>query len=343
MRKLRNTLYITQEDTFVHREGETIVISREHDKILQMPVHNLEGIVFFTHTAVTPQVLELCSSSNVYITYISHNSRFLVKIQNPIAGNIALRRSQFRISESEIQSLLMAKNFCIGKVFNSRIVLQRLLRDHREVVNQDIVQKAVIQLSQSMKNIARSSSRQELLGIEGDSAKIYYSVFNELILNRDDNFVFKGRSRRPPLDEVNALLSFFYVLLAHEVEAALESVGLDPQMGFYHQIRSGRSSLALDMMEELRAYIVDRFVVSLINNGAVNKEDFFVKESGAVLLKDTSRSKLLIMWQNRKKDTVIHPFMKEKIEIGLIPYSQSLLLARSIRGDLDEYPPFLMR
>ncbi len=343
MRKLRNTLYITQEDTFVHREGETIFITKNHEKILQMPVHNLEGIVFFTHTAVTPQVLELCSSAKVYISYISHNSRFLVKIQNPVSGNIALRRSQFRIAESENQSLYMAKNFCIGKVFNSRVVLQRLLRDHKDIVDADNVEKAVTKLGQSMKNIARSSSKQELLGIEGDSAKIYYSVFNELILNRDNDFAFKGRSRRPPLDAVNALLSFFYVLLSHEVEAALESVGLDPQMGFYHQIRSGRSSLALDMMEELRAYIVDRFVVSLINNEVVNKDDFFVKEGGAVLLKDTSRSKLLIQWQNRKKDMIMHPFIKEKIEIGLIPYSQSLLLARSIRGDLDEYPPFLMR
>jgi CRISPR-associated protein Cas1 len=238
---------------------------------------------------------------------------------------------------------MLARNFCLGKIFNSRNVLQRLLRDHRDKVNQNEIENAILSLAGSLRKISDSSKIQELLGIEGDAAKIYYGVFNELIVNKTSGFVFNGRSRRPPLDEVNALLSFFYVLLSHEVEAALESVGLDPQMGFYHQIRAGRASLALDLMEELRAYIVDRFVVSLINNNMIDKSDFFRKENEAILLKDEARAKLLQHWQHRKKDMIVHPYLKEKIEIGLIPYTQSLLLARYIRGDIDEYPPFLMR
>lgn len=343
MRKLRNTIYITQDNMFIHRDGETLVLEKDHEKVLQMPIHNLEGIVFFSHATITPQVLELCSSSNVHVSYISHNSRYLVKIQNPVSGNIALRRDQFRIAESESDSLGIAKNLCIGKVYNSRISLQRLNREYLERVNHELIDQTISNLSHSIKKITAATSINELLGIEGDAAKHYYSVFNEFILDKGNGFVFKGRTRRPPLDEVNTLLSFFYVLLSHEVEAALETVGLDPQMGFYHQVRAGRSSLALDIMEELRVYIVDRFVISLINNSAVSKDDFFIKENGAVLIKDDSRGKLLQHWQNRKKDTIIHPYTKEKTEIGLIPYVQSLLLARYIRGDIDGYPPFLMR
>jgi len=343
MRKLRNTLYITKDDMFMNREGDTLVLEQNREKVMQIPILNLEGVVIFSSAAVTPQALELCSENNVHVSYISYTGKFLVKIQNPISGNVALRRNQFRLVENQEESLKLAKNVCVGKVFNSRVVLQRLYRDHKDQIDENAVLDAINYLGQGLKRFSSATNSQELLGIEGDAAKHYYSVFSELIVNDDFKDSFKGRSRRPPLDAVNALLSYFYVLLSHDVTAALETVGLDPQMGFYHKIRSGRSSLALDLMEELRAYLVDRFVVSLINNRVVKKEDFYIKENGAYYLKDELRSAVLSQWQNRKKETITHPYLKEKIEIGLIPYAQALLLVRYIRGDLDAYPPFLMR
>lgn len=343
MRRLRNTVYITQEDYFLNREGETIVIQKDREKVLQVPIHNIEGIVFLTPATVTPQVLELCSSSKVHVSFISHNAEFLVRIQNPVSGNIALRKDQFKLAADSIESLRLAKYFCAGKIFNSRIVLLRLVRDHGDDINKESVNKVIAELGKSARRVLYCVTMSELLGVEGDAAKLYFSVFNELILRKEEGFIFQGRSRRPPLDEVNALLSFFYVMLVHEVESALETVGLDAQMGFYHQSRSGRSSLALDMMEELRAYMVDRFVISIINNKQVCKSDFHVKENGAVLIRDEARSKILQQWQKRKNDIIEHPFLKEKIEVGLIPYAQALLLARFMRGDIDDYPPFLMR
>lgn len=343
MRKLRNTLYLTQDDLYLYREGETIVIEKKKEKVLQLPIHNLEGIVIFSHTAVTPQVLELCSSHNVHVSYISHTGKFLVKIQNPIHGNVILRRDQFRLAEDEEESIRIARNLVTGKIFNSRIVLQRLVRDHGDDVDKDSIAAVIGSLQHTLNYLYNVDSFQELLGKEGDSAKQYFSVFNQLIRNKEETFIFRGRSRRPPLDEVNALLSYFYVLLSHEMGAALETVGLDPQVGFYHQARSGRLSLALDMIEELRPYLVDRFVLSLINNRQVRKSDFEIKENGGVLIKNESRAKLLELWQTRKRDTITHPYFKEKMEVGLIPYAQAQLMARFIRRDIDDYPPFLMR
>lgn len=343
MRKLRNTLYLTQDDLYLYQEGETIVIEKKKEKVLQLPVHNLEGIVIFSHTSVTPQVLDLCSSHDIHVSYISHTGKFLVKIQNPMHGNVTLRRDQFRLAEDEAESIKVARNLVMGKIFNSRTVLQRLLRDHGENLDKERIVSIIGSLQHTLNYLYFVNSFEELLGKEGDSAKLYFSVFNELIRDKNEGFIFNGRSRRPPLDEVNALLSYFYVLLSHEMKSALETVGLDPQVGFYHQVRSGRASLAMDMIEELRPYVVDRFVVSLINNHQVYKSDFEIRENDGVLIKDESRSRLLELWQARKRDVITHPYFKEKIEIGLIPYAQAQLMARFIRKDLDEYPPFLMR
>lgn len=343
MRKLLNTIYVTQEGIYLSRVGETIVFEKNNAKLLQLPVHNLEGIVFFSPATVTPQAMELCSSYKIHISFISYTGKYLVKVQNPTSGNVRLRKIQYRYSDDLDESLRIAKNLCIGKIYNSRIVLLRLIRDHGENIERESVVSACDTMYATMRGISGVSSLQELLGKEGDAAKHYYGVFNQLIMSNEPGFTFFGRSRRPPLDNVNALLSYFYVMLSHEVESALETVGLDPQVGFFHQIRPGRASLALDVMEELRPYIVDRFVVSLINNKQVSQSDFIKKENGAVYLKDDSKAPLLQLWQKRKNEVVIHPFLKEKLEIGLIPYSQALLLARYIRGDIDEYPPFLMR
>jgi CRISPR-associated protein Cas1 len=343
IRQLLNTIYVTQSDVYVHKKGETVVFEHSGQKMLQVPIHTIEGIVFYGTVTVTPHLMSLCSERNVHLSFISNTNRFLARIQNPINGNVRLRRIQYKVSDQEDKACALAKNFVIGKVFNSRMVLMRLLRDHSEKVDVTSIKVVVSRLKRSLNYIEQVNSIRTLLGHEGEAAQAYYSVFDALILNHESGFVFEGRTRRPPRDEVNAMLSFFYTILAHDVEAALETVGLDPQVGFYHQERPGRSSLALDIMEELRPYLVDRFVVSLINNQQVSKADFVYKESGTYLIEPDSKKKLLRVWQNRKQDEIQHPFLKEKIEVGLIPYVQAMLLARCLRGDLDGYPPFLMR
>lgn len=343
VRNLLNTLYLNTPDRYLRREGETIVIEEADKHIAQIPVHNMEGLVLFGPATITPALIALCNERNIHISFLSPTGRFLTRIQSPISGNVKLRRSQYRKADYNSKSLEVAQNFCLGKLFNCRNVLQRLVRDHETVIEMTAVNRVIGQLRYSIGKIGDASDYRMLLGIEGEATKNYYSVFNELIINKESGFVFHGRSRRPPMDEVNGLLSFFYTLLAHEVEAALETVGLDPQVGFYHQERPGRAALALDMMEELRPYMVDRFVLSLINNRQVKLSDFERRENGATLISKDVRSILVQKWQERKQDVVTHPYLKEKIEVGLIPYSQALLMARFIRDDLDGYPPFLMR
>lgn len=343
MRKLLNVVYVSTEGMYISKDGETVLFKKDGRLISQLPSHNLEGIVIFGNGVVTSSLMRMCAEKNIKISFISYTGKFEVSIQSPIKGNVKLRRAQYRISEDCSQSLLLAKSFVLGKLFNCRSVLQRLLRDHREKVNADAVESASKRIRYSMTKVDSADDYLKLLGVEGEAAKNYYGVFENLLTDNGSVFSFQGRSRRPPRDEVNALLSFFYTILAHDCEAALETVGLDPQVGFYHQERPGRSALALDLMEELRPYMVDRFVVSLVNNRQVSKSDFLIKENGAVLLTTEARKSVLQVWQTRKQDIIEHPFFKEKIEVGLIAYSQALLLARYIRGDIDGYPPFLMR
>lgn len=343
MRKLLNTIYVTTDEMYLRKEGETVVFELKGSRFAQLPIHNIESIVFFGSATVTPSLIEMCSQRNIKISYISFTGRFQVSIQNPIHGNVRLRRSQYRKADDQIICLSLAKNYVIGKVFNSRSVLQRLVRDHSKSINLEKVEEIIRDLYFSLQQVGKANDLQVLLGIEGDAAKKYYSVFNELIITNKEIFVFKRRTRRPPLDIVNALLSYFYTLLAHDCQAALETVGLDPQVGYFHQERPGRSALALDLMEEIRPYLVDRFVVSLINNRQIGLSDFMSKENGAVLIRDESRKRLIQLWQQRKQEEITHPFLKEKIEVGLIPYAQAMLLARYLREDLEEYPPFLLR
>ncbi|NLJ87694.1 MAG: type I-C CRISPR-associated endonuclease Cas1 [Epulopiscium sp.] len=343
MRKLLNTIYITSSGMGMSKEGETIVFKKGSQKVAQFPSHNIESIVIFAPVTITPELMNMCSSKDIKISFISYSGKYLVSIQNPIKGNVRLRRKHYRISDDKNVCLDISKSFIIGKIFNCRCVLQRLIRDHKETINSEKVNKVVNSLAISIKNIDKVKDLDSLRGVEGEAAKNYYSVFSELIFRSEFKERFNGRSRRPPRDEINALLSFFYTLLTHDCEAALETVGLDPQVGFFHQERPGRSSLALDMMEELRPYIVDRFVVTLINTRQIQLSDFLVKENGAVFIETEAKKRILQVWQKRKQDVITHPFLKEKIEIGIIPYSQALLMARYLREDLDGYPPFLMR
>lgn len=343
MRKLLNTLYVTTPEAHLARERENVLIYVDGEVRFRIPIHNLESIVTFGYTGASPALMHLCASRGVALSFLSPSGRMLAKVASPVKGNVLLRKRQYELSDEEKLSLELARSFVLGKLTNSRTVLRRFLRDHRDREGFQEVKVATEMLTMQIEKLFHAHSLEQLRGIEGEAARTYYSVFNHLILESKEVFYFNGRSRRPPLDLTNALLSFLYSLLAHDCAAALETVGLDPQVGFLHRIRPGRSSLALDLMEELRPYLVDRLTLSLINTRQIDEKDFMIKESGGVLMTDDGRKKVIDAWQTRKQQEVMHPYFEERFEIGLIPYAQAMLLARCIRGDIDGYPPFFMK
>lgn len=343
MRKLLNVLYVTTPEAFLAREGESVLVKAGDEIKLRLPIHNLEGIVTFGYTGASPSLMRLCMENNVAMTFLSTSGRFLGRLTGEVSGNVLLRRTQYRIADLEEQTLKYAKSFLTGKIVNDRTVLNRALRDHEDVLDKALMKSAGDALLKSSSKLNKCSELESLRGIEGEAAHIYFSVFDNLILSQKDEFYLRGRNKRPPLDNMNALLSFLYTLLSHDVTSALETVGLDPAVGFLHRDRPGRASLALDLMEELRPFLADRLALSLINRKQVNGKGFVKKESGGIIMDDDTRKIVITAWQERKKDEITHPFLEEKIPIGLIPYSQALLLARSIRGDLDAYPPFLWK
>ena len=343
MRKLLNTLYVTQPDIYLGLEGENVVARREDKVVLRIPLHNLEGIVTVGYTGVSPALMGKCAERNISLAFITKNGRFLASVAGVEKGNVLLRKTQYRVSDNEEESAAVSRNILIGKLHNHRWVLERAIRDHALRLDTEKVKMAAQQIANATRQIRETNSLGGLRGIEGEAASRYFAVFNELILQNKEAFVFEGRSRRPPLDLVNALLSFVYTLITNETSAALSAVGLDPFVGFLHRDRPGRRSLALDLIEELRAPLADRFVLTLINNRQVSPVGFMQKENGAVIMKDETRRVLFTAWQERKKDTITHPFLKEKISWGLVPHVQALLLARYLRGDLDGYPPFLWK
>ncbi|BAK81142.1 type I-C CRISPR-associated endonuclease Cas1c [Candidatus Arthromitus sp. SFB-rat-Yit] len=299
-------------------------------------------MILIGYQGASTKLMAMCAEKNIGMSFCTPYGKFLCRVQGKVSGNILLRKKQYRISDDEYKSCLIAKNFIIGKLINYRNVLNRFKRDYADKFNKN-VKKSIEYLSDTIKSVSKCEDLDNLRGLEGIGSKFYFEVFNELILINDESFRFDSRNRRPPLDRVNALLSFVYVLLSHDMASSLESVGLDPQAGFLHRDRPGRNGLALDMMEELRPYLCDRFVLKLINTKVIKHNDFIVKENGSVLMLEDARKSVLTAWQKRKKDIIKHPFLGEKIEIGLIPYVQSLLLARYLRGDLEEYPPYLMK
>ncbi len=341
MRKLLNTLYVTTPDAYLSRDGENVVVTVDSEERFRVPVHNLEGIVCFTYAGASPAVMGLCCERRVPICYLTQSGRFLARVTGGVTGNVLLRRTQYRVADADTRSLASA--FVAGKILNCRNVLLRFVRDHGQKRGASDVQEATRRLLGYWERLQECTDTDALRGLEGDAAREYYAVFDYLITDPGETLRFKGRTRRPPLDPVNALLSFFYTLLSYECASALETVGLDPQVGFLHRDRPGRLSLALDLMEELRPYVVDRLVLTLVNNGQVTPSGFLKKESGAVMMDEPTRRTVLAEWQRRKRDDITHPFLEEKVSIGLIPYAQALLLARHLRGDLDGYPPFLVR
>ncbi len=344
MRKLLNVLYITTPEAYLTKDGENVVVSIEGEKKLQLPVHTLEGIVCFGYSGASPALMHFCAERGVGLAFHDAHGRFMARIQGPVAGNVLLRKSQYRAAEDPCLCLEVARNIISAKVVNSRNVLLRAARENSaDESSASDLKNAADKLKKTLLDIQNAMDLDSLRGLEGDCARRYFGVFDHLILQQKADFVFSGRNKRPPTDAVNALLSFLYTVLAHDVQSALEAVGLDPYVGFLHQLRPGRPALALDLMEELRAFLTDRVALSLINKQQLNKKSFVVKENGTVLLDKDMKRKVLEVWFNRKKETLTHPFLQEKLEVGLIPYAQAMLMARWLRGDLDMYPPFMQK
>lgn len=343
MKKILNTLYINSPDRYLGLEGENVVVYCEEEVIGRVPLHNLESIITYGYTGASPALLGSCARRNIPVCFCSTSGKLLARVTGPRQGNVLLRREQYRVADNEVKCLEIARNMIIGKVFNSRWVIERTIRDHGLVVNQERLQVISKQLQQSLGEIKSCADLETLRGYEGEAANRYFSVFNEMILQQKEEFEFCGRTRRPPLDKVNALLSFTYSLLTSMCAGALEMVGLDPYVGYLHTDRPGRQSLALDLVEEFRSVYADRFVLTIINKKMINGDDLQQMADGAVILTDEGRRKLFTAWQDKKKQTIIHPFLDEKVEWGMLPYVQALLLSRYIRGDLDAYPPFLWK
>ena len=340
MRKLLNTLYVTTPEAYISKDGLNVVVSVEKEELFRIPIMNVESIVTFGYMGATPGLMKLCMDNNVSLSFMTPQGRFICRVQGATRGNVLLRKKQYALSEDEDVALHIAKLFIAGKVFNTRNILQRYVRDNG---SDEDVEYVIKQLDWQKKCVMQAEDMGTLRGIEGHAANIYFGVFDHLILHQKNDFRFNGRNRRPPKDEVNAMLSFVYTLIANDVAAALESVGLDPFVGFMHTLRPGRTSLALDMMEELRAYLGDRLVLSVINRKQITKKDFIRQSDDSFVMTDDCRRTILTAWQNRKKEMIEHPYLKEKIPIGLLSYVQAMLLARYLREDLDDYPVFLMR
>jgi CRISP-associated protein Cas1 len=343
MRKLLNTLHVTTQSAYVHRDGETVSVKIGNEVRLRLPIHTIESLVCYGQVTCSPFVLGLCCERGVGVSWLTENGRFLARVTGPVSGNVLLRRQQFRTADTPAAALPIVTAIVAAKIANSRLVLLRGARETIDGEQQIRLRAKANHLSQIGAAAARSTTIDEARGYEGVAAQDYFSVFNDLISGDSEEFRFNGRSRRPPLDRPNAMLSFVYALLRHDIESALESVGLDPAVGFLHTDRPGRPSLALDMMEEMRPHLADRLVLSLINRRQIQASGFTTEDGGGVNMDDLTRKEVIAAWQRRKQEEIEHPFLRENIPIGLIPYVQALLLARHLRGGLEVYPAFFWR
>ena len=343
MKKLLNTLYVTSPDRYLSLDGENVVVSCGSDTIGRVPLHNIDRIMTFGYTGASPALMGKCAENGIELVFMSGSGRFLARVEGKVNGNVLLRREQYRIADDEKRSLGIAKNIITGKIYNSRWVLERIIRDHGLKIDTEKFRNKSIYLKSALSQVLTVNNMAELRGYEGEAASVYFSLFDDMIFQQKQDFYFHSRNKRPPLDNVNAMLSFAYSLATGMCTSALEAVGLDPYVGFMHTDRPGRCSLALDLVEEFRAVLCDRFVLTVINKRIVNENDFYKREDGAVIMTDDGRRKFITAWQNKKQEEIKHPFINEKNEWGMIPYVQALLMARFIRGDLDCYPPFMWK
>jgi CRISP-associated protein Cas1 len=338
MKKLLNTLYITRQESYLHKERETIVIKNGDEKLAQFPALTVGNILCFGQISVSPFLMGYCAEQGIGLSFYTEYGRFLARVQGRQSGNVLLRREQYRWADDDEKSVAVARLMVAAKIANGRSVLLREVRNHGE---NTALKQAAAKLAISLRRVRHAKKVEEAMGVEGEAASTYFSVFNELL--RGSGFAFGGRVRRPPTDPVNALLSFVYSLITQECVSALQGVGLDPLVGFLHKDRPGRASLALDLLEEFRASWADRFVLTLINRRQIQLSDFVTEGSGAVRLTDDARKSLLVAYQERKQVEIMHPYLEEQIPIGLLPHCQAMLLARHIRGDTLYYPPYLVK
>ena len=343
MKHLLNTLFVTSEDIYLSLDGENVVANRDRQEGARYPLHTLSGIVSFSYSGASPALMGACTQRGVSLAFCTPRGRFLARVTGESSGNVLLRRTQYRIADDPGPCCRIARNIIFGKTYNARWSIERTLRDHRLRLDAAALTAVSAQLKELLPRMIEETSLDRLRGLEGAGATLYFGAFDQLILGEKPLFSFQTRNRRPPLDPVNAMLSFAYSLLTHDCASALESVGLDAYVGFLHRDRPGRTSLALDLMEELRPCMADRFVLTLINNRVIHKKDFEFRENSAVFLNDAGRRAFLKHWQERKREELTHLYLQEKLPWGLIPYTQALLLARCLRDDLDAYPPFLWK
>ncbi|MDR2212572.1 MAG: type I-C CRISPR-associated endonuclease Cas1c [Pseudomonadales bacterium] len=346
MRRQLNTLYVTTEGAWLYKDGANVVMEVDGEQRARLPVHMLESIVCFGRVTMSPPLMGYCAEQGIGICYLTPHGRFMARVEGPVSGNVLLRRAQYRCSDDPVRCAAIVRHTLAGKIHNQRVVLGRALRDHGDKLSPEQESS----LAHAHKRLARISDKvmlepsvDVLRGLEGEAAQSYFNVFDQLIRVSGSALRFQGRSRRPPLDAVNALLSFLYTLVTHDCRSALESVGLDPAVGFLHRDRPGRPSLALDLLEEFRPLLADRVALSLINLRQLDERDFQIMDSGAVLLREESRKTVLTAYQERKREELRHVFVEEKAAIGLFPFLQAQLLVRHLRGDLDAYPPFLWK
>lgn len=341
-----NTLYVSTDGAWLHKDGANIVVKVEDQEKGRLPAHMLGGIVCFGRVSLSSPLMGYCAAQGITISYLTDNGKFMARVEGPVSGNVLLRREQYRRSDQLEASARLARSTVLGKTLNQRAVIRRMLRDHGESVSdaaREQLSAVEARLTHMALRLEKNHALDTVRGMEGEAALNYFGVFDHLIRAQKNVFRFERRSRRPPLDPVNALLSFLYTLLVHDCRSALETVGLDPAVGYLHRDRPGRPSLALDLMEEFRPVMADRLALSLINRKQLGERDFRRSENGAVLLTDDARKTVLVAYQERKRDEIVHPFLTDKTTFGLLPLLQARLLSRHLRGDLDGYPPFVWK
>jgi CRISPR-associated protein Cas1 len=346
MRRLLNTLYVTSEGAWLKKDGANLVMEVEGKERARLPAHMLESLVCIGRVLVSPPLLGYCAEQGICVCFLTPHGKFLARVEGPVSGNVLLRREQYRRTDDPARCAAIARNMLIGKVHNQRAVVSRALRDHGENLDEAAraaLLRARVDLRRILDRLLTARDTDVLRGLEGEAAQVYFGVFDALIRVDVPALRFKGRNRRPPTDAVNALLSFLYTLLTHDCRSALETVGLDPAVGFLHRDRPGRPSLALDLLEEFRPLLADRLALSLINRRQLNEQDFTTLDNDAVSLKEAARKTVLTAYQERKRETLRHVFLEEKHAVGLFPCIQAQLLARHLRGDLEAYPPFLWK
>ncbi len=343
MRRHQNTLFVTTAGAYLAKDGEAVAVRVDQETRMRVPIHTLGGIVCFGQIGFSPYLLGLCGERGVTVSFLTESGRFLARLQGPVSGNVLLRREQYRRADDPVGSAAIVRAILAAKLANSRTVLLRALRDRPEHPGADALRSAASRLAQHLRSLTPDLTVDGLRGLEGSAARAYFEAFDVLLVQQKDSFFLHDRSRRPPLDNMNALLSFIYTLLRHDFTAALEAVGLDPAVGFLHRDRPGRPGLALDLMEEMRAYLADRLALSLVNLNQVRPAGFRQGESGGVAMDSDTRKAVLVAYQKRKNEEIVHPFLGEKTTLGLLPHLQAALLARTLRGDLDGYPSFLWK